>query len=104
MHPARRPHTARHRDSGTQPECAAFRASVFEFVDGEATEAREIAMSEHSRECPRCLAVLRAAVALSTAVRGADVPEPAPRGLRVRVAQLLADAPASDPRAPSSQR
>jgi hypothetical protein len=94
----RQPHTVL-REPGVPPTCAAFRAAVFEFVDNEADESAEIEMVQHSRECPRCLAVLRAAVQLTSAVSRAEVPEPAPRTLRVRVARLLAEAaaPSSSP-------
>ncbi|MCU0636496.1 MAG: zf-HC2 domain-containing protein [Gemmatimonadaceae bacterium] len=84
--------------------CAAFRRSVFEYVDGEADESTEIVMEQHSRECPRCLAVLRAAVQLTSAVARAELPAPAPRALRVRVAQLLADLAPPAASAPAAGR
>jgi anti-sigma factor RsiW len=78
---------------------------VFEYVDGEADESTEVEMEQHSRECPRCLAVLRAAVQLTSAVGRSELPEPAPRALRVRVAQLLADlAPAIGAATPTERR
>jgi hypothetical protein len=92
MHPLRHSSVSSLREPGVPPECSAFRVAVFDFVDGEADEGTEVTMVRHSGECPRCLAVLRAAVQLSRAVSRAETPEPAPRELRVRVARLLADA------------
>jgi hypothetical protein len=91
--PRRHP-SAQHRlrEPAVPAGCSAFRGLVFELVDGELDEGTEVAMTRHARECPRCLGVLRAAVQLGAAVQRSELPEPAPRQLRVRIAQLMADA------------